>query len=90
MSVISFYGEEVCREGVSRVVRTTELEGTTGCHGKLMKLQQANEERYQLAIRPQAGVVGSLAMSGCYRRCSVVACEATDRSSMAVQWVLME
>jgi Ni,Fe-hydrogenase I large subunit len=39
-----------------------------------------------LATRPQADVAGSLATSGCYRQCSVVACKATDRSSMAVQW----
>jgi hypothetical protein len=27
-------------------------------------------------------------MSRCYRQCSVVVCKATDRGSMAVQWVL--
>jgi hypothetical protein len=41
-----------------------------------------------LATRPQAGVADSLAMSGGYRRCSFVVHMATDRSSMAVQWVL--
>jgi hypothetical protein len=35
-------------------------------------------------------VVGSLAMSSCYRWFSVVACMATDKSSMAVQGVFME
>jgi hypothetical protein len=29
----SVYGDDVCCVGVSRVVCTTELHGTTGCHG---------------------------------------------------------
>jgi hypothetical protein len=27
----------MCCVGVNRVVRTTELQGTTGCHGNLME-----------------------------------------------------
>jgi hypothetical protein len=34
------------------------------------------------------GVAGSLATSGCYRQCSVVVHMVTDRSSIAVQWML--
>jgi hypothetical protein len=42
----SAYSDRVCCEGVSRVVHTTELQGMTRCHGKLMeKLQQVNDER---------------------------------------------
>jgi hypothetical protein len=44
-SVESTYGDRVCREGVSRVVRTTKLQGTTGCHRKLMKIATGDEER---------------------------------------------
>jgi hypothetical protein len=42
---------------------TTELQGTTGCHRKLMKIARGNEERKRLATRPQADVAGSLATS---------------------------
>jgi hypothetical protein len=36
-SVGSAYGGRMCFAGVSRVVRTMELQGTTGCHGNLME-----------------------------------------------------
>jgi hypothetical protein len=39
------YGGKGCRAGVSKVVHTPKLQGTMGCHIKLMKIATNNEER---------------------------------------------
>jgi hypothetical protein len=82
----STYGGKMYCAEVSRVVHTTKLQGTTGCHIKLMKIATDRRTRRGSIgqTRPQDGVAGSLATSGCYRQCSVVACKETDRSPMVV------
>jgi hypothetical protein len=82
----SAYGDKMYHAGVSRVVHTTKLQGTTGCHIKLMKIAMDRQMRRGSfgQTRPQDGVAGSLATSGCYRQCSGVACKATNRSPMVV------